>query len=57
MTTLERALEIIANDEMLAICTACGHEQPGEPDLRNAICENCHMATVQGAEEIVIDAF
>ena len=57
MSRIERAMEIVSNDEMLGICTNCGNEQAAEPDAREHICEKCGMARVKGAEEFLIDSF
>jgi Zn finger protein HypA/HybF involved in hydrogenase expression len=52
---LERAEEIIGEDNATGICLACGEEQAGcEPDRSRVRCDACGRQTVYGAEEILL---
>ena len=51
----DRAIEAIANDELVGFCTECGEEHDRiEPDARNYKCQVCGSMAVNGAEELLI---
>lgn len=51
--SLERAIEAVQNDEMVALCTGCDHEEsPMEPDAELE-CPECGK-TMYGAETYLI---
>lgn len=52
---LDRLLEIISADEDIGICTECGAEHDMvEPDAEGYTCDACGLATVVGAEQLLI---
>jgi hypothetical protein len=51
---LDRAMQIVEDDENLGICLKCESERDGcEPDARNYKCEDCGEREVYGASEIL----
>lgn len=51
---MDRAIEIVDQDEMLGICLHCEEEQMAEPDARRYVCESCGESKVYGAEELLM---
>jgi len=54
---LEEVLAAAESGEGIGFCVRCGSEHAEcEPDARNYACQDCGLATVFGAEEILIHA-
>ena len=53
--TIERVMQVIAEDRYAGFCIACGEESGSvEPDAREYLCASCDERAVYGAEELLV---
>ena len=53
--TEDRVCQLVADDENIGLCIACGDELEGcEPDAEGYLCPMCGRLEVYGAEQLLL---